>query len=84
MSEQLTRDEIIASMPEDAKELNRVLTELGDYHSLLLSAQFSGRASKVASNLIEYIKDMYIQVQKQYFDHEWVIEHREALENKDQ
>ena len=63
----------LSAIPEDVKEMNRIIGEFGDFHSLVLNAQFPGKACKVVEQLITHIMDVYKQTHAQYTSHPWVI-----------
>ncbi len=62
----------LSSIPEDVQELNRIIGQFGDFHSLVLNAQFPGKACKVVEQLITHIMDVYKQTHEQYVAHPWV------------
>lgn len=73
----------LSQIPEDVQELNRIMGEFGDFHQVLLLAQFPGRASKIVDKLINHVYDMYKQTHSQYMEHPWVIEQTKAKEQEE-
>lgn len=63
----------LSQVPDDVKEMNRILGDFGDYHTLILNANFPGKACKVVESLITHVMDVYKQTQAQYMAHPWVV-----------
>ncbi len=63
----------LSQVPDDVKEMNRILGEFGDYHRLVMDAQFPGKACSVVDNLLNHLMDVYKQTHAQYMLHPWVI-----------
>jgi superoxide dismutase len=70
-------------IPEDVKNLNLMVQKLSAFRRIVSEAMFSGKESKIVSDLKEHLMEEYTQVFEKFNTHPYVVAQLAAQEKQE-
>lgn len=74
MSEQNTQESPQAQKPQDLMELEKVISEVHQFHRVTQRCMVPGVDAEVLANLLKFLEGTYKQLLTQYHAHPYVVE----------